>query len=198
MISDKNLARLAVFLSDAMKLLHTCGSGTFHPSMILRIGFFFPTRFDLVTALIVCCNSCCVTSDVTCHVVHEHISIVAKRLTPMRFSKSLDQAMTVNQHTHLHVGFWICRGYVNRILISSDFCIEFMSPPCLARDSGIGVSSCFRIVPISTVRPAVTPLSNRCRSILLALTIFCTLCLVDRDILYRVATVFERCFLSTS
>ena len=85
-----------------------------------------------------------------------------------------------------------------RTLISTGLCVEFMSPPCLARDGGTGDSTCFRILPISTVRPAVTALSNRCRCFLSALTVFCTLCLVDTVALYRVAKVFERCFLSTS
>ena len=66
-----------------------------------------------------------------------------------------------------------------RTLTSSDVCVEFMPPPCLARDSGIGDNSCFRIFPISNDRPAVTALSNHCRSFLSALTVFCTLCLVD-------------------
>ena len=125
-------------------------------------------------------------------------SAVAKRLTSVMFSKSLDQAMTVNHHARLQVGFRNWRGYVNRTLITFDFCVGFMSPPCLARDSGIGDSSCFRIVPISTVRHAVTALSNRCRNSLLALTVFCTLYLVDTVAMYSVAKVFERCFLSMS
>ena len=36
---------------------------------------------------------------------------------------------------------------------------------------------------------------STCRSFLSALTVFCTLCLVDTVALYRVAKVFERCFL---
>ena len=66
-----------------------------------------------------------------------------------------------------------------RSLVSSDVCVEFMSPPCLGRDSGIGDNSCFRIFPFSTVQPAVAALTNHWMSFLSALTaVFCTLCLV--------------------
>ena len=108
-----------MFSWDAMTSFHTCGSRTVRPLMTLRIAFFFPHLLRpchclqgllLDVAVTYYINSCCVTSEVTCHIFREHISIVAKRLAPMRFSKSLDQAMTVNHHTRLHVGFWNCWG----------------------------------------------------------------------------------------
>jgi len=49
--SNKNWARSALFSSKAMKMFHTCGSGTCDPSISLKIGFCLPTVFDRATTL---------------------------------------------------------------------------------------------------------------------------------------------------
>lgn len=72
-------------------------------------------------------------------------------------------------------GIWIRPG---KILISSVFDLEFISPPGFAKDLGTGKCSRLQRLNISTDWPELTAVNKQCKKSQSAFTVFCAFCLV--------------------
>ncbi|KAI0218483.1 hypothetical protein LSAT2_029821 [Lamellibrachia satsuma] len=115
----------------------------YQPGASLFVVSYDPAIFSLWWLRI-----CSISPKVTCHILHEHISLVAKRLAPMRLAKSLDESVSINQHTCIYVCFWNFRGCV-KFSHQNAFGVEFISRLRSASESGLETTHASGYPPFS-------------------------------------------------